>query len=68
MVSGKVRFQIYIPKNDADALELKDHEELKVTIEKTGRTLARHELCFKKKAQTERYDEFVKEHPEEEIK
>jgi len=48
--SGSSQLQIYIPKGDIDALEIKDRDELKVVIEKTGRTIQKNENCFKKKA------------------
>ena len=38
MVSGK-QFQIYIPKNVADALEIKGRDEVEIVIKKTGRVI-----------------------------
>lgn len=49
MKSGDDQLQIYIPKSDANALELQDRDEIKVTIEKTGRSIPKAENRFKKK-------------------
>lgn len=38
MKSGK-NFQIYLPQSDVLALEIKDRDELKITVEKTGRSI-----------------------------
>ena len=42
-------FQIRIPNNDADALKIEDRMEMKITIETTGRVIAKREHAFKKK-------------------
>ena len=38
MKSGKT-FQVYLPLSDILALGIKDRDELKITIEKTGRSI-----------------------------
>ncbi len=52
MRSGVNQFQIHIPKSDIEALEAKDRDELKVIIEKTGRSIPKGENRFKKKEET----------------
>lgn len=49
MKSGVNQFQIHIPIDDVKALGAKDRDEIKVTIEKTGRIIPKDEKRFKKK-------------------
>ena len=48
MKSGKKQFQIYLPQDAVEALKIIDRDELKVTIEKTGKSIEKGENKFKK--------------------
>lgn len=38
-IRSGTQFQLYIPKKDAEAVGIKDRDELEITIRKTGRNM-----------------------------